>query len=219
MQNISKEDYLGVIYKYRNKEGEIKANMIAEKLLVTNAAVTDMLRRLEKDGYIVYEKYKLISLTPAGEIYAKNMVRRHRIWELFLQQKIGMPWDKVHDEAHRLEHSSSDELIDRMEEILDFPEYDPHGDPIPDRKGKLPKLKKYISLVSLVKGETGQVVRVSDNEEKLLVYLTHLGIELNEVLNVIEKRDYDNSMLISVKGKRCDISEKIAGNIFVEKLK
>jgi len=219
MQNISKEDYLGVIYKYRNKDGGIKANRIAEKLLVTNAAVTDMLRRLEKDRYIVYEKYKLISLTPSGEIYAKNMVRRHRIWELFLQRIIGIPWDKVHDEAHRLEHSSSDYLIDRMEEILDFPEYDPHGDPIPDRKGRLPKLKKYISLVSLADGETGQVVRVSDNEEKLLAHLTHLGIELNEVLKVIEKRDYDNSMLISVKGNKCDISEKIAGNIFVEKLK
>src|SRR5690606_22671938 len=117
MQNISKEDYLSAIFKYREKDGTIKANQIAEKLSISNAAVTDMLKKLAKDGLVNYKRYQGIRLTEDGEEYAKNMVRRHRIWEVFLHQVVGMPWDKVHEEAHNLEHSASDELIDRMEEI------------------------------------------------------------------------------------------------------
>src|SRR5690606_2599676 len=133
MKNISKEDYLSAIYKFRDENGEIKPNLIAETLEISNAAVTDMLRKLSTDGFVVYKKYKGIKLTSEGENYAKNMVRRHRIWEVFLHQIVGLPWDKVHDEAHNLEHSSSDELINKMEEMLDFPEFDPHGDPIPGK--------------------------------------------------------------------------------------
>ena len=146
MQNISKEDYLSTIYKYRDADGTIKANKIAEKLSISNAAVTDMSKKLAKDGYINYEKYKGINLTDNGEEYAKSMVRRHRIWELFLHQIIGMPWDKVHDEANLLEHSASDELISRMEEMLDFPEFDPHGDPIPGKRWFYTETKKINSI-------------------------------------------------------------------------
>ncbi len=109
MKNISKEDYLSAIYKYRDSNGQIKANEIAEKLQVSNAAVTDMLRKLAKEGEIDYRRYKGIKLTESGKEYARKMVRRHRIWEVFLHQIVGLPWDKVHDEAHNLEHSASDE--------------------------------------------------------------------------------------------------------------
>ena len=139
MKNISKEDYLSVIYKSADSNGEIKANQIAEQLNISSAAVTDMLRKLSKEGYVEYKRYKGTKLTNSGEDYARNMVRRHRIWELFLHQVVGLPWDKVHDEAHNLEHSASDELINKMEEMLDYPEFDPHGDPIPDKNGQLPK--------------------------------------------------------------------------------
>jgi DtxR family transcriptional regulator, Mn-dependent transcriptional regulator len=216
MQNISKEDYLGVIYKHKDEQGDIKANLIALKLGVSNAAVTDMLRKLERDGFILYEKYKEIQLTTTGEDYARNIVRRHRIWEVFLHQVVGMPWEKVHEEAHRLEHSASDELIDRMEEMLNYPEYDPHGDPIPSKKGKLPKVKKHVSLSSLQDGEAGLVIRVNDYDENFLNHIARIGVKLDEPLEVLEKREFDNSMLISVKGKHFDISEKVAENIFVE---
>jgi DtxR family Mn-dependent transcriptional regulator len=135
MNNISKEDYLSAIYKYRGKNGEIKANLIAEKLQVSNAAVSDMLKKLSSDGHIKYEPYKGVKLTINGEEYAKKMVRRHRIWEVFLHQIVGLKWDEVHDEAHKLEHSTSDKLLNKMEEMLDFPEFDPHGDPIPSKDG------------------------------------------------------------------------------------
>jgi DtxR family transcriptional regulator, Mn-dependent transcriptional regulator len=216
MQNISKEDYLSAIYKYRNIDGTIKANKIADKLAISNAAVTDMLRKLAKDGYINYEKYKGINLTGNGEEYAKSMVRRHRIWELFLHQVVGMPWDKVHDEANRLEHSASDELISKMEEMLDFPEFDPHGDPIPAKDGSIPKQKKSIPLIKLLKDKTGIVTRVNDFDSDFLKYISRIGIDLNKKIFVKEVFDFDKSMLIKIDDKEIIISSTIASNIFVE---
>ena len=216
MQNISEEDYLGIIYKHKDGNGEIKANLIAEKLQVSNAAVTDMLKKLSRNGHIVYEKYKGIHLTESGEVYAKSMVRRHRIWEVFLNQIVGMPWEKVHDEAHRLEHSASDELINRLEEMLEYPEYDPHGDPIPSKEGKVPKLRKHVQLAELKQGQSGTVIRVNDFDDQFLFYISKIGIKLNEPILVKEKRKFDKSLLIIVRGKPCNVSNKVAENIFVE---
>jgi DtxR family transcriptional regulator, Mn-dependent transcriptional regulator len=216
MQNISKEDYLGIIYKHRDENGEIKPNIIADQLHISNAAVTDMLKKLSRDGHIIYEKYKGIRLTGSGNDYARNMVRRHRIWEVFLNQVVGMPWDKVHDEANRLEHSGSDELINRLEEMLEFPEYDPHGDPIPSKEGKVPKLRKHVKLAELKQGQIGTVIRVNDFDDQFLGYISKIGITLNEHLFVKEKRKFDLSMLIIIKGKQINISSKVAENIFVQ---
>jgi DtxR family Mn-dependent transcriptional regulator len=216
MQNISKEDYLSIIYKNKDTEGKVKANTIADKLNVSNAAVTDMLKKLSIDGYIKYEPYKGINLTRDGEAYAKNMVRRHRIWEVFLNQIVGLPWDKVHDEANRLEHSSSDELINKMEEMLDFPEFDPHGDPIPSKEGKLPRQKNCIPLSDLQEGESGKVIRVNDFDEKFLNYISEIGINLNEIILVQEKRSFDHSLKIVVNNQFWNITGKLAENVFVE---
>lgn len=219
MPNISKEDYLSAIYKYRNENGSIKPNLIAEKLGISNAAVTDMLRKLSRENYVNYEKYRSITLTEKGKAYARNMVRRHRIWEVFLNQVVGMPWDKVHDEAHRLEHSSSDDLINRMEEMLEFPEYDPHGDPIPSKEGKVPKVKKNIPLTMLKQGEKAKVIRVNDFDEGFLVYIAEIGITLNELIEMKTLRSFDKSMMINVRGKDFNISRKLAENVFVELIK
>lgn len=215
MHNISKEDYLGIIYKHMDENGEIKANLIASKLNISNPAVTDMLRKLSRDGNVIYEKYKGVRLTVQGEEYARNIIRRHRIWEVFLNQIVGMPWDKVHDEAHRLEHSASDELINRLEEMLEYPEYDPHGDPIPSKEGKMPKLRKHVPLSDLKQGQVGTVIRVNDFDDQFLNYISGIGVNLNEVILVKEKRTFDKSMQIIIKGKPCNISSKIAENIFV----
>lgn len=218
MKNISKEDYLSTIYKAADSSGTIKANQIAESLSVSRAAVTDMLRRLSSDGYVDYERYKGIRLTESGEEYARNMVRRHRIWELFLHQIIGMPWDKVHDEAHKLEHGSSDDLINRMEEMLDFPEFDPHGDPIPDKNGKIPKSNSGVPLSTIEPGSKVTVNRVHDFDSSFLQYISKIGIELNKELNVIDVLDFDNSLIIIVDEQQTSISSKIAANIFVTKV-
>jgi DtxR family Mn-dependent transcriptional regulator len=214
MPNISKEDYLSVIYKYP-ENGEIKATVIAEKLQVSNAAVTDMLKKLSKDGYIVYEKYKGIKLTGIGEDYAKNMVRRHRIWEVFLHQVVGLPWDQVHDEAHNLEHSCSDRLINRMEEMLDFPEFDPHGDPIPAKDGTVPKQKKTVPLTMLKPEQTGTVIRVNDFDNSFLSYISKIGVELKKDIYVKDVLEFDRSMFVVIGRKQVNISNTLAANIFV----
>ena len=176
MKNISKENYLRTIFRFCNEEGKIKTALIAKQLGISNAAVTDMMKKLSGDGYVEYEKYRGIKLTELGESYAKNMLRRHRIWELFLNKIVNLPWDKVHEEAENLEHSSSDELINRLEEILGFPEFDPHGDPIPDKNGTLPKEKRMIPLSKAKAGERVEVIRVNDFDSNFLNYLSEITI-------------------------------------------
>lgn len=219
MKNVSKEDYLSVIYKSADDKGEIKANQIAESLNISAAAVTDMLRKLSKDGYVNYKRYKGTKLTKSGEDYARSMVRRHRIWELFLHQIVGLPWDKVHNEAHNLEHSASDELINKMEEMLDFPEYDPHGDPIPDKNGKLPKTKSGVPLNSIEPGNKVKVNRVHDFDSGFLQYISKIGIELNKEITVIESLEFDNSILVKIDKKETNLSSTVAANIFVTEVK
>jgi DtxR family transcriptional regulator, Mn-dependent transcriptional regulator len=219
MKNISKEDYLSVIYKSADTNGEIKANQIAEQLNISSAAVTDMLRKLSDAGYVKYKRYKGTKLTKSGEDYARNMVRRHRIWELFLHQVVGLPWDKVHEEAHNLEHSASDELINRMEEMLDFPEYDPHGDPIPDKNGKLPKGNSGVPLSTVEPGKRVKVNRVHDFDSSFLQYVSKIGIELNKEVIVVEAMEFDHSLLVEIDKKETSISSKVAANIFVTEVK
>src|SRR4030067_1385375 len=216
MQNISKEDYLSAIYKHREIDGTIKANQIAEKLSISNAAVTDMLKKLANDGFVDYKRYKGIKLTNNGEEYAKNMVRRHRIWEVFLHQIVGMPWDKVHEEAHNLEHGASNELINRMEEMLDFPAFDPHGDPIPSKEGVVPKQKKSKPLSLLKANEKGKVSRVNDYDNNFLNYISKIGVELGKEIQVKEILEVDHSMLVAINEKEINISNTLAANIFVE---
>jgi DtxR family Mn-dependent transcriptional regulator len=215
MKNISKENYLSTIYRYSDGESRIKTTLIAEKLSITNAAVTDMMKKLSRDGYVEYKRYKDIKLTTEGELYAKNMIRRHRIWELYLHRVLKMPWDKVHDEAEHLEHSSSDELINRLEEVLEYPEFDPHGDPIPDKNGTLPGKRNSVPLSFIRTGEKVEVVRVNDFDHKFLTYLSGIGIDLNTELIVKDILEFDNSMLIGINGTEINISNTITDNIFV----
>lgn len=219
MDNISQEDYLTAIYRNLDDAGEIKPNLLAEKLEISNAAVTDMLRKLSRDGFVDYKKYKSIKLTNDGESYAKNMLRRHRIWEVFLHQTLGMSWDKVHDEAEKLEHSSSDELINKLEEFLDYPEVDPHGYPIPDKNGKIKKSKFVVAITELNENDTAKVIRVNDDVKNLLSYITKIGISLGKEILIKDKLEFDGSILIKINGNEINLSNKVASNIFVEKIK
>ncbi|MBP9121272.1 MAG: metal-dependent transcriptional regulator [Ignavibacterium sp.] len=219
MNNVSQEDYLTAIYRNLDEAGEIKPNLLASKLEISNAAVTDMLRKLSRDGFVDYQKYKGIKLTGEGELYAKNMLRRHRMWEVFLHQTLGVPWDKVHDEAEKLEHSSSDEIINLLEEFLEYPEVDPHGYPIPDKNGKIKKSKTVVAITELNENDTAKVIRVNDDVKNLLSYVTKIGISLGKEIIVKDKLEYDGSVLMMIDRKEVNISNKIASNIFVEKIK
>jgi len=219
MNNISQEDYLTSIYRNLDDSGEIKPNILASKMEISSAAVTDMLRKLSRDGFVDYKKYKSIKLTGEGELYAKNMLRRHRIWEVFLYQTLGMPWDKVHDEAEKLEHSSSNELINLLEEFLEYPEVDPHGYPIPDKKGKIKNSKTAVAVTELKENDSAKVIMVNDDVKNLLSYVTKIGISLGKNITIKEKLEYDGSILLLIDKKEVNISNKIASNIFVEKVK
>jgi DtxR family Mn-dependent transcriptional regulator len=219
MDNISQEDYLTAIYRNLDVAGEIKPNLLASKLQISNAAVTDMLRKLSRDGFVDYQKYKSIKLTGEGEAYAKNMLRRHRIWEVFLHQTLRMSWDKVHDEAEKLEHSSSDEIINLLEEFLEYPEVDPHGYPIPDKNGKIKKSKTVVAITELNENDSAKVIRVNDDVKNLLSYVTKIGISLGKDILIKDKLEYDGSVLLKIDNKEINISNKIASNIFVEKTK
>jgi len=215
MGNTSTENYLSEIFKLEQSAIKVKTNLLAKKMGISDAAVTDMLKKLSVNGLILYERYKNIELTKKGRKYASVIVRRHRIWEIFLYQIVGLPWDKVHDEAHRLEHSSSDELVDKLEEILNFPEFDPHGDPIPGKDGKVPKHKGYLPLSKLGKGKSAKVVRVNDFDPKFLIYLRKIGIELDQKIEVVDVLEFDNSLEIKINSKNYNVSRMVAENIFI----
>lgn len=219
MPNISKEDYLRVIFKNYVEGKPVTATLIAKELGVSNAAVTDMIKKLFRDKLVNYTPYKGVELCEKGRVEAIRLVRRHRIWETFLYKVIGLPWYQIDEEAENLEHSTSDELIDRLEKFLGYPEYDPHGHPIPRKNGKMPKQKKVIELSQLNLNQYGIVRRVNDHSKDLLHHLFVIGIEIGTKIKVLDKRAFDNSMVISIKNKRNTISEKLSKNVFVEKVK
>lgn len=218
MSNISKENYLRVIYKALEESEIVNPTMIAEQLEISNAAVTDMLKKLTREKYVSYAPYKGIQLLPKGKEEAIKLVRRHRIWETFLYKVVGLKWYQIDEEAENLEHSSSDELIDRLEQIMNYPDFDPHGHPIPKKNGKIPKQPRSIILADLEKGNTGIIKKVNDHNKDLLVYLYNSKLVVGNKLKVIDKRTYDNSILVLVEKKEILISEKISKNIFVEKI-
>ncbi len=211
---ISTEDYLKAIFN-----GYVKTQAIAEKLDVSPAAVTDMLKRLSEKGYLVYERYRGVTLTKSGLEMAKGMVRRHRILELYLNQVLGFPWDKVHEEAEQLEHAASDALINRMEEVLGFPSVDPHGDPIPSQNGKMPKLKSSVLLSECKVGDRCEIVRVSDSDDQFLHYIDSLGLALKKIVLVSSVRSFDKSMVVDVEGKEQSISQFATQHIWIRKEK
>jgi DtxR family Mn-dependent transcriptional regulator len=216
--NRSPEDYLKNIFIIKESAGKVTTTVLADKMGISAPAVSDMISKLAKSGYITNTPYKGFELTKKGEDAAINLIRKHRIWEVFLVQKLGYKWNMVHDEAENLEHSSSDELIAKLEEYLSFPEYDPHGHPIPDKKGKINK-QKVIPCTELNVGDKAEIREVSDASPEVLEYLSKVGLKLNDKFEVVEKISYDNSVQIDSGNTKIFLSEKLANNIYVRKNK
>lgn len=212
----TEENYIKAIF-HLGEDGDesISTNEIAKNVNATAASVTDMIKKLKQKKLVTYEKYHGVRLTREGEKIAKGVVRKHRLWEVFLVEKLGYSWDKIHDIAEQLEHIHSAELIDKLDKFLGFPKVDPHGDPIPDASGNIQQLRQVL-LSKMKKGEKGKVVGVKDSSSKFLQYLDaqqiHLGSEI-EVTDIIE---FDGSLSILLdKKKKATISKMAAQNIFV----
>ena len=215
--SITEENYLKAIFSATTlTEGRVGNQLIAEKLTINPASVTEMLRKLDEKKLISYNRTNGAKLTKEGLKAAVKVVRKHRLWETFLVEHLNFTWDEVHEVAEQLEHIQSDKLLDELDVFLGNPNFDPHGDPIPDRNGKIPLIKsKILSDVEI--GRKVKVVKVADNTASFLRYLDKQGIALTDSIIVKEIQDFDKSLLIELKGKReLYLSAEAAKKIMVE---
>jgi DtxR family Mn-dependent transcriptional regulator len=213
---LSEENYLKAIYHIAVASvSEVSTNAIAEEIETKASSVTDMLKKLAEKELIVYKKYQGVSLTEKGKLSAKMIVRKHRLWEVFLVDKLNFAWDEVHDIAEELEHIKSEKLINKLDDFLGNPTEDPHGDPIPDAKGEIITVEKLL-LSELKKNQTGLCVGVKDTSAEFLKYLDKNKISLGVSLKVNSIEEFDLSLYVKVNGNEMLISNKIAGNIFVK---
>ena len=220
MSTISKENYLKVIFNHNYTFGENASTVkLAQELSVSNAAISDMAKKLSQEGLISYKKYKGMELTDEGEKIALNVIRRHRLWESFLIKVLDLSWSEVHDQAEKLEHHTSESLIDRIDEFLNYPEFDPHGHPIPRKNGTLPKSPKLLNLAVVEIGNEYEIIQVDDKDNKLIDYLSKVGLVLNTKLEVIDKLDFDKSLTVKFEDKTLSISQKISESVFVKPIK
>lgn len=213
---LSEEDYLKAIYHLsRDTRDPISTNAIAGKVDTKASSVTDMLKKLADKGFVTYKKYQGAALTDKGRVTAAHIVRRHRLWEVFLVEKLQFSWDEVHDIAEELEHIKSDKLIEKLDDFLDHPRFDPHGDPIPDRDGQIKSMVK-VSISSAAEGERGLVVGVKNSSSEFLQYLDKMKIALGKEVEVIRREPFDHSVEIVCDQKRFTISAMTANNIFLK---
>lgn len=215
---FSEENYLKAIYHLTTvSDAEINTNSIAEMMDTKASSVTDMLKKLAEKDLVNYIKYQGVSLTENGKLTAKMIVRKHRLWEVFLVEKLHFSWDEVHDIAEQLEHIKSEQLINKLDDFLGNPTEDPHGDPIPNANGQIVTIEKQL-LSDLLENQTGICVGVKDSSSEFLKYLDKQEISLGSKIEIISKESFDLSTKIKVNGVELTISNKIATNLYLKKV-
>lgn len=217
MLSYTEENYLKALFHltYETEQyNEAGTNQLASYMGVKPATATDMLRKLKEKGLIDYEKYGKITLSDDGKSHALEVLRKHRLWETFLFQKLDFSWDEVHEVAEQLEHIHSPKLIDKLDKFLGFPEYDPHGDAIPDANGNLkPSFRK--SLAEVEPGVQCKMVAVRDNTVAFLQYVSQLNLKINTPIKVLSRQSYDGTIEILIDSQLNTVSQKFAENIMI----
>lgn len=216
MHSLTEENYLKAIYRLSQKGlDKVTPTALAEEMSINAASVVDMIKKLSDKKLISYDKHKGVKLTALGNKIALDIVRKHRLWEVFLLEKLGYSWDIVHDIAEQLEHVKHEELADRLDKYLGFPEYDPHGDPIPNAKGEIPSIANTL-LSEIEVGKTCQVTAVKDTSAVFLQYLEQLSIKIGTKIKILEKIPFDGSMTVQIeKDVKTTVSKKFAESLFV----
>nr|MBN1228793.1 metal-dependent transcriptional regulator [Anaerolineae bacterium] len=216
-KGISKEreDYIKTIYHLQQDESPVRTTTIARAMKVEPASVTGVIKRLAELGYLDHQPYKGVSLTELGEKIALEVIRHHRLIELYLIEALGYEWDEVHDEAERLEHAVSFKFIERIEKALGNPAIDPHGDPIPTQDGRIEPLTGH-PLSQLAVGDTGQVARINDDDAELLRYLGSMGIRPGASIEVLAIAPFHGPIDLLIDHVRCALGPEAAANVFVE---
>ena len=216
MFSQSEENYLKAIYHLGNQSQKgVSTSDIANKLDTKASSVSDMIKKLSDKKLVEYKKYYGVNLTKKGKLIAASVVRKHRIWEVFLVDKLNFTWDEVHDVAEQLEHIKSKKLMEELDSFLGFPKTDPHGDPIPDKDGNLQTIEKTL-LSNLKKGESGICIGVKDSSSDFLQYLDKQNIKLGDRIKVIDKEAFDESTHIQIANRNMNISKKIASNLYIQ---
>ena len=214
--SLAEENYLKAIYHLSDHgQAQVSTNAISDKLNTKPASVSDMIRKLADKGVVDYRKYQGVALTKEGELTALRIIRKHRLWEVFLVEKLSFNWDEVHEIAEQLEHIKSPLLIKRLDEFLGYPKYDPHGDPIPDEKGEFGESVQ-VPLSEVLPGKEVVLVTIKDSSPAFLQYLDKLKLNPGSKIKVMEKIEYDGSMQIDLqKGKQVHISKEVSTNLLV----
>lgn len=215
MQSFTEENYLKTIYHLSVLNNPVQTNAIAERMHTKAASVTDMLKKLAEKQLVDYIKYQGVNLTAKGKLTAVHIVRKHRLWEVFLVDKLNFKWDEVHEVAEELEHIKSNLLIERLDEFLNFPKVDPHGDPIPDQHGNFENLG-FIRVNQLKINETGTITGVSEHSSVFLKHLEKLGLVLGKNITVQEISEFDHSVELLMENQRLSISKELAKHILIE---
>ena len=215
----TEENYLKAILNLSlETNNKISTNSIAEELGTSAASVSDMLKKLEEKKLIVYKKYNGVHLSKKGKKLAVNIIRKHRLWETFLVNNLDFSWSEVHEIAEQLEHIKSSELINRLEEYLNYPKFDPHGEPIPTKNGKILN-SKTTPLHEISEGSYGKVMGVTTDEKSFLDYLTKLNISIGTEIKIEETINFDKSLNIKIKNKKIHISKDVAKHLLIKIIK
>jgi len=214
--STSEENYIKAIFHLQHEDGTVTTNELAAELKSKPASITDMMKKLKIKKLVHYQAYHGFRLSDEGRKVALLIIRRHRLWEFFLAEKLKFSWDEVHAVAEDLEHVSSKKLIDKLDEYLGFPRFDPHGDPIPDSNGKI-KISKQVCLQDLPLNKMAIVSHVSDQSNEMLELLGHQKIGIGTKLEVKRKFNFDNSLEIKIRQQpSINISEQLSKNIFAK---
>lgn len=214
----TEENYLKSIYSLElSSSKNVSTTLLAKKMKTKASSVTDMIKKLADKDLVDYKKYKGVSLTKSGKTIAVKIVRKHRLWEVFLVNKLDYNWDEVHEIAEQLEHIKSNSLVDRLDKYLEFPTHDPHGDPIPDKDGNI-EHHKNIMLSSIKPENSCIIIGVKDSSSSFLKFLDNSNIKLGSVIKVKSKEEFDNSIFIEIGENQISISHLISKNLFVKKV-
>ncbi len=214
--SFAEENYLKAIYHLSSEgQSQVNTNAIAERLDTKPASVSDMVKKLSQKGVITYIKYQGVNISEEGKRMALAVIRKHRLWEVFLVNKLNFQWDEVHDIAEQLEHIQSSLLISRLDKFLNYPKFDPHGDPIPDAEGIISSKPRFI-LSNLSQNNTSQLVSMKDTGTAFLNYLDKIDLKIGTKIKIIETFEFDQSMKIELdQNKTITISRQVADNLLV----
>ena len=215
MPTPATEDYLKAIYKLQENAGAASTNAVADRMGVSAASVTNMMKRLSETGLVEHRPYQAIRLTEAGRKIALEIIRHHRLLEVYMAEALGFTWDQVDAEAERLEHVISEEFEDKIDAMLGYPTKDPHGSPIPAKDGSIVSTK-HDRLSDMEPGRTVVIRRVTDTDPALLRYLGKLGLRPDNVVDVLNKEPFEGPMLLRVGGEEHHVGHQVTSSVLVE---